>query len=58
MVSPEMAVALAVADNRLAGIETSLGQEEMLLRVARGEVGIEDAIRERLGIALSDANNL
>jgi hypothetical protein len=47
-----------VADNRLAGIETSLGQEEMLLRVARGEVGIEDAIRERLGIALSDANNL
>jgi hypothetical protein len=49
-VSPEMAVALAVADNRLEGFETPPDLMEMLLRVAKGEISADDAVRERLGV--------
>lgn len=45
-----MAVALAVANSRLAGLETSSDQVAMLLRVAKGEISADDAIRERLEI--------
>jgi hypothetical protein len=45
-----MAVALAVADNRLEGFETPPDLMEMLLRVAKGEISADDAIQERLAV--------
>jgi hypothetical protein len=51
-VSPETAVALAVADNRLEGIDTPPDLEAMMLRVAKGEISADEAIRERLSALL------
>lgn len=53
MISPEMAVALAVADNQLEGFETAVDALPWLLKVANGELSGDDAVRgrfEELGI--------
>lgn len=42
--TPEEAVKSAVANARLAGIEIDEEHQELMLRVARGELPIEDAI--------------
>lgn len=52
-IRPEVAAELAIADNRLEGLGTSLDAAPYLLAVARGELGVEEAIKERLAAVLS-----
>jgi transcriptional regulator with XRE-family HTH domain len=47
-VTPEEAVALAVADSRLEGLITDKKMLPVLLAVARGDIDVEDAVRERI----------
>lgn len=47
-VSPDEAVALAIADSRLEGLTTDKEMIPILYAVARGELDVEDAVRARI----------